>query len=294
MKKIIPYFFLAIYAAAGMLFILFVLEFFGIYIDPVCEILFVLAWTGLCFTAYLWVPKTFLAFDRIRKTTLEEEDSIHPLMHELNLRTGIAPELLIHETPVMSSFATGKATIVITRGLLVQLSTPELKAVLAHEYGHLRDGDTHLTSAFWTAEKPLWLFYRLLMPAIFFCKKWFWKKGGVVATLQGLLLLAILFFSSPDLLLKAIFVILFILCYPYLRSFMTLVWRYFTRNMEFRQDRFAHLLGSGRHLKSALLKIDAVDSENFVSKVNGIWSAHPMLYIRIRKLEWLEGLRPTP
>jgi heat shock protein HtpX len=286
--------YIACYAAAGILFLLVLVYLAGVYTSALIKLVVMVGWVAICFTGNRWTTGLFLSNQRIRKTILEEEEWLHPLLHELNLRTGkpTMPELFILETPEPDAYAAGRNTIVLSRGLLVKLSEPEIKAVLAHEYGHLKSGDTFAATAFALASAiPVFLFNWLHH----------FTKGSrrktrstalAMVTLTGALV--ILGFHFPNLILLMLILFIFRKGFPYVHSAVMMGWTYFTREDEYKQDRFAQSLGCGRHLKSALLKIDSLASDNLITPAAQRWASHPMLYARVRRLEWLDGLRTTP
>lgn len=250
-------------------------------------------WLSSCSTGFLWLAPLALTTYRLRKPILEEEEWLHPLLHELSLRTGLPalPRLYILEEPQIDAFVAGKNRIVLSRGLLVQLNEREVKAVLAHELGHLRDGDTLAETAFKIAGSPLLILYRALLL--------FWKplkrtQKAIMRVLIMAVVSSVLWLITPDLGLLLVFLFTFRLGYPFLDLIIRTSWCWFSRKAEYRQDGFAQSLGCGRALKSALLKIDSLHSSGLVRGWQQVLLTHPMLYRRIRRLEWLEGLRPEP
>lgn len=293
MKRIFLHLFISVFAIAGVFILIRVAKFAGKEIDWLTEMIIYTVWLVSCFTAYRWLPKLFLSTMRVRKTILEEEEWIHPLMHELNLRTGIEPlpEIFILEEAEIDAFALGQNMIVLSRGLLVNLKEQEIKAVLAHEYGHLKSRDTIDPVAFTMASKPGLLLFRIArilfgIPSSFNKRKW--------SMYLILLLLAAGIFVYPGVVLFMLFLFIFMKLFPFIQQFLTVVYCIFCRDQEFRQDAFAHSLGCGVHLKSALLKIDALNSESLVARVSQFGLKHPMTYKRIRRIEWMEGLRNSP
>ena len=77
-------------------------ELLGFYTAPLTRLLLIAGWVGVCFSGHCWLTYFFLSTQRLRKTILEEEEWLHPLMHELNLRTGIDPSRMM-TTPLAVS-----------------------------------------------------------------------------------------------------------------------------------------------------------------------------------------------
>ncbi|MFT5138767.1 MAG: Zn-dependent protease with chaperone function [Lysobacterales bacterium] len=68
---------------------------------------------------------------------------------EMAIAAGIpSPTMWIVENPSLNAFACsnveGQASVVLTRGLLEQLSRDEIQAVVGHEVAHIRNGDAQL------------------------------------------------------------------------------------------------------------------------------------------------------
>ncbi len=288
--------FISLYAVAGMRLLIELWQFIHLPFDRRVEVPLYSVWLGVCFSSYRWLSSFYLSVNRVRKTILEEEEWLHPLMHELSLRSSIhpVPEVLVLEKPELNAYAVGRKTVVVSRGLLVTLSEPEIRAVFAHEFGHLRDRDTRAATAFSVAG---WIpsgIYRILHTGSLFIKKWFWNKGSWPAKLLFIVLAGLAFFHYPDGVILSLLLFIFMKGFPYVQLGIQLIWCYFSRVHEFRQDGFAYSLGCGKHLKSALLKMDALNSGTLVNRITEFWMTHPLLYRRIRRIEWLEGLRPTP
>jgi Zn-dependent protease with chaperone function len=69
-------------------------------------------------------------------------------------------------------------------------------------------------------------------------------------------------------------------------------WLLNSRYTEYRQDAFAHQLGSGLELKQVLKKILDTSPPQRVDQYSTIIrTTHPIIHNRIRRLEKLSGLR---
>lgn len=71
---------------------------------------------------------------------------LHNIVEEISIAAGVPkPRVVIVPTHVPNAFATGlrqdKAVIGVTQGLLQRLNRRELQAVVAHEMGHIMNGD---------------------------------------------------------------------------------------------------------------------------------------------------------
>lgn len=79
------------------------------------------------------------------------EHVIYRTVQEIAQRLGIAmPEVWIYESPDPNAFATGpsrnNSMVAVSTGLLENLREDEVKAVLAHEMGHVFNGDMFATT----------------------------------------------------------------------------------------------------------------------------------------------------
>lgn len=75
-----------------------------------------------------------------------DHPDLHRLVEGLSLAAGVPkPRLYVVDDPAPNAFATGRnpdnAAIAVTTGLLERMDRRELEAVLAHELGHVRNGD---------------------------------------------------------------------------------------------------------------------------------------------------------
>lgn len=110
---------------------------------------------ALAITA-VWFAIAWLANQRLidamagaKPVTREQERLLYDLTEALAISRGMrTPRLAVIETEAMNAYASGltrdKGAITVTRGLLNALPPAELRAVLAHELTHIRNGDARL------------------------------------------------------------------------------------------------------------------------------------------------------
>ncbi|MDH7578921.1 MAG: M48 family metalloprotease [Bacillota bacterium] len=105
------------------------------------------ALVGLAFTPL--GEKYFRFANRLRRPLPDEEKTLRPAFGRAVVRCGLAeyPELFVAHDPFPNALAAGVKTVAVTRGLLEQAKPEELEAVLAHELGHLKNGDTKVLLA---------------------------------------------------------------------------------------------------------------------------------------------------
>jgi heat shock protein HtpX len=101
--------------------------------------------------AYLYADRVVLGLSHARPVSPDDEPRYHNLVEGLCVSAGLPkPELYLIDDDAPNSFATGRspthAAIVVTTGLLQNLSRMELEGVLAHELSHIRSNDVLVTS----------------------------------------------------------------------------------------------------------------------------------------------------
>ncbi|NKE46361.1 M48 family metalloprotease [Roseomonas frigidaquae] len=84
-----------------------------------------------------------------RPVTRDQEPALWAMTEELAISRGMRmPRLAVIETEARNAFASGltrdKGAVTVTRGLMNALAPRELRAVLAHELTHIRNGDARL------------------------------------------------------------------------------------------------------------------------------------------------------
>lgn len=107
----------------------------------------------------IWIVVALSVGDRVllslagaREVTADEEPVLHNVIEEMALAAGLPkPRVAVLESPALNAFATGlkpeKSAIAVTRGMLGQLSRPELQGVVAHEMGHIANNDVRYATA---------------------------------------------------------------------------------------------------------------------------------------------------
>lgn len=93
-----------------------------------------------------WMAKRTMGVQLIEQPRTRQEQWLVDTVAELAQKAGIAmPEVGIFPSPVSNAFATGasrnKALVAVSQGLLERFSPEEAKAVMAHEIGHVANGD---------------------------------------------------------------------------------------------------------------------------------------------------------
>lgn len=107
------------------------------------------AFISLAFSKQM--ARAMLNCRQITQPRSHAEQVIYHTVQEIAQRLGIAmPEVWIYESPDPNAFATGpsrnNSMVAVSTGLLENLREDEVKAVLAHEMGHVFNGDMFATT----------------------------------------------------------------------------------------------------------------------------------------------------
>lgn len=193
------------------------------------------------------------------------------------------PRLYYVDTPVPNAFATGRspshAAVAVTAGIMELLTDSELRAVLAHELGHVKNRDMLISTIAAT-----------MAGAISYIAEFtFWFGGDRDGE------------GNP---FASIFAIMLM---PFAAMVIQLA---VSRSREFLADEHsAHLLGSGRELESALTKLEqwkqyappmvptpaekatsALMFSNMFTRqgLAGLFSTHPSTIDRVKRLRTID------
>jgi heat shock protein HtpX len=103
------------------------------------------------FFAYWFSDKLALRMAGAREVQPHEEPHLHAMVEEVALLAGVPkPKVYVVETETPNAFATGRnpehAVVAVTTGIRRILSDRELRAVIGHEIGHVKNRDI-LTSS---------------------------------------------------------------------------------------------------------------------------------------------------
>ena len=98
------------------------------------------------FGSYWFSDKIVLAMYRAKELTPSEAPEIHQMVAELAQSAGLPkPRIYLIPNDTPNAFATGRnpehAVVAVTQGIMKLLQPDELKGVLGHELGHVRNRD---------------------------------------------------------------------------------------------------------------------------------------------------------
>ncbi|SDG69135.1 Peptidase family M48 [Thermoanaerobacter thermohydrosulfuricus] len=232
-------------------------------------------------------------FWRLRKPTQIElhkiQDSWEAVVKAANLKNlDITPEVFISDQPFPNAFAIGTRTIALTRGLLEVATPEELSGVLAHEMGHLVNGDTKrrlIAAVANTIGNIVVTITATLLTIMGFTGQIFSQTmPGSSSSHSGINEAAVarsaMGFMS---LMLSLFAIILKLVQIVVNYLITIGLNTVGRKEEFRADDFAKQFGFAEGLASFLRKTEHLDIQP-----NGFWEAvsrtHPPTAVRIDRL----------
>jgi heat shock protein HtpX len=231
---------------------------------------------------YWFSDRIALAAARAKPVSEEEDPRLYQMVRDLTTRAGLPmPKLYVIPQEQPNAFATGRnpkhSAVAVTAGIRKLLSEDELRGVLAHELGHVRNRDILLTSVASAIGTAItWIAYMLL---------WF---GG-----------------DDDSPLGAIASIALVLLAPLAAGIIQLA---ISRQREFSADATgAEICGNPESLASALLRLEsgaqaipmnvnnATEPLYIVKPFRGggiasLFSTHPPIEERVRRLR---QMRPS-
>jgi heat shock protein HtpX len=98
------------------------------------------------FVSYFWSDKIVLRMNNARPLEQSEAPWLYEMVHELTGNAGVPmPRIYLIDEAQPNAFATGRnpqhAALAVTSGILRMLDKRQLRGVLAHEIGHIKNRD---------------------------------------------------------------------------------------------------------------------------------------------------------
>ena len=183
------------------------------------------------FAMYWWSGSMVLRMQHAEPLDTHKYPQVERMVQDLTNRDGLPmPKLYFVDTPMPNAFATGRnpanAVVAVTRGITELLTDNELKAVLGHELGHIKNNDMLVSTVAATI-------------------------GGAIS---GIAQMAMFFGSNDDDSPNPIAAIAMMILAPIAAMMIQMA---VSRSREFgADDHGAKLLGTGKDLASALTKLD--------------------------------------
>jgi heat shock protein HtpX len=248
--------------------------------------LFALVMNG---ASYWFSDRIVLAMYRGREVSPADAPALHRIVEELAARAGLPkPRVYVLPSQTPNAFATGRnpahAAVAVTEGILRLLSPEELRGVLAHELGHVRNRDILVQSVAAVLAGVIMLVANML--------KWTAIFGGGRSDGEG--------GSSP-----AAAIVLAIVA-PLAAMLVQMA---ISRTREYEADKAgAQISGAPLSLASALSKLTAASERiplreggpatahmfivnPLAGGLAGLFSTHPPVEERIRRLQAMAGGR---
>ena len=234
-------------------------------------------------TSYFYSDKIALSSYGAKIVTKEEAPNLHRIVEELANSAGILkPRIAVIQSDDPNAFATGRnqshAVVAVTTGILNLLDEDELRGVISHEMGHIKNKDILISS----------------VAAI---------VAGMIVAIASMGRFAVLFTDEDNGLGGVIAALLMMILGPLAATIIQLA---ISRSREFKADATgAEICGNPMALASALRKLEfgvtqhpmenAKDTDahmfiinpfgNASNKLKNLFSTHPETSERIRRLE---------
>lgn len=212
-----------------------------------------------------------------------EEARLSPIIAQVQERIAeqlelppVPVKLMVTDSPLPDAFAIGKSTLVLSRTLYETANDDELAAVIAHEFAHLHNGDSHRLGIALGVS-----LVSLTIAAV----------SGVIASFCGNLAKSageskemgavILVFSFVLGIVAGVFWLFVKIGNGVLRLLTLFV----GRKQEYEADRFAVKAGYGTGLLSFLDKIKNLEFGKATGILDRLYNTHPPVMLRIGELE---------
>jgi heat shock protein HtpX len=146
--------------------------------------------------SYWFSDRIVLAMYRAQEISPQEHPGIHQIVAELAQNAGIPkPRIYLIEDDSPNAFATGRnpqhAVVAVTTGIMRILSREELRGVLAHELGHVRNRDILIGSIAATMAGAIMMIANMARFAAFFGGSRGNDEEGGGGGIMGMLVLTI-------------------------------------------------------------------------------------------------------
>jgi len=227
-----------------------------------------------------WMVKRGMQMQQITNPSTAKEKLVFETVQSLAQREGIKmPEVWVYWDDVPNAFATGptrnSSMVAVSSGLAMNLSDNELRAVLAHEMGHIANGDMLATT----------LLQGLMNTFVYFIARMVSEPIRERNALMGFVV---------DLILQIAL------------SFLAMIpVSWFSRRREFGADAYAADAIGAPAMIAALRKIEALSNQSAAyvnapdeedalatmkiyaahSKLTGLFATHPPIEVRIEALQ---------
>jgi heat shock protein HtpX len=140
------------------------------------------------FGAYWFSDKLALRMAGAKEVTPEQEPQLHALVDEVALLAGVPkPKVYVVQNESPNAFATGRdpkhAVVAVTTGIQRILDRRELKAVIGHEIGHVKNRDILISTIAATIAGAISYIQTMLIWSSFFGGRD--RNGGFIAIIAA-------------------------------------------------------------------------------------------------------------
>ncbi len=224
-----------------------------------------------------WLAKRGMNMQQVTEPSTPKEKLVFETVQQLAEREGIKmPEVWVYWDDAPNAFATGptrnNAMVAVSSGLAMNMSDNEIKAVLAHEVGHVANGDM-LATTLLQGLMNTFVYFIARMVARPIMERNYWMGFAVYMALQ--FVLSIL-------------------------AMIPITW--FSRRREFGADAYAADAVGAEHMIRALQKLDTLSQQAAVQHqgerheedalatmkiyggFSGLFATHPPIEARIAAL----------
>ncbi len=223
------------------------------------------------------MARSMMNCTQITQPRTQAEQVMYGSVQEIAQRLHIKmPEVWVYDSPDPNAFATGpsknNSMVAVSTGLLNHLNEQEVRAVLAHEMGHVYNGDMFTTT----------VLAGLMNTFVYFISRWVYRH---LAERNAMLAFGVYFFLQV--------VLSFLAMIP-------IAW--FSRRREFAADAFAARVYGRDSMISALQSIDrwvnraqiqySSDDALATMKISGttkgflhLFATHPPIEVRVAALQ---------
>jgi heat shock protein HtpX len=135
---------------------------------PSTALIFLFIAVAINMGSWFFSDKIAIASARAKPVSQEDDPRLHQMVQDLTTRAGLPmPKLYVIPQEQPNAFATGRnanhSAVAVTAGIRKLLTEDELRGVLAHELGHVRNHDILLTSVVATIASAItWIGYMVL------------------------------------------------------------------------------------------------------------------------------------
>ncbi len=181
-------------------------------------------------------------------------------------------EICTIDTMNINAVAIGKKTIAVTKGAIDSLSEEELKGFIAHEIGHIYNGDTKAVLLSTIGNGIFSIFTLIAIKLVQLIEKAYnYYMGGSKKGLIGLVITLVRFILETGLLITV--------------TLGQLILAINSRSNEYKADEFSYSIGYGNQLVEALYILNDMVMSDKGGLVDKLKASHPVIAKRIGALE---------